>query len=139
LIVAFAILDTNVYIDHWERGAHATELDLVRQSLVVRHSAVVLSELRRGVRSPKARRTVEALRRVATTVWAPTVGDWWDAGEIVAKIGARAGWEAGKKRDFQNDALIGLTARRYGAVVVTSNAKDFELLGREIPFRLWLL
>jgi len=105
LTVAFAILDTNVYIDHWERGAHAAELDLVRQSLVVRHSAVVLSELRRGVRSLKARRTVEALRRVANTVWAPTAADWWDAGEIVAKIGSRLGWEVAKKREFQRFEL----------------------------------
>ena len=29
----------------------------------------------------------------------------------------------------QNDALIVLTARRHGAMVVTANQRDFELLG----------
>jgi predicted nucleic acid-binding protein len=137
--MAFAILDTNVYIDYWERGANVGELSQVRQSLIVRHSAVVLSELRRGVRSAKARRLIESLRRVASIVWTPTSDDWWRAGEIVAKIGNRLGWDAPKRRDFQNDALIALTARRHGAVVVTSDAADFQLLAPEISLRLWIV
>jgi len=137
--VSFAILDTNVYIDHWERGAHAAELALVRQSLIVLHSAVVLLELRRGAHTFQARRMVDSLRRVATAIWTPTSADWWQAGEIVAKVGNRLGWEAAKKRDFQNDVLIGLTARGHGAVVVTSHASDFELLAKEVPLRLWIL
>jgi hypothetical protein len=32
-----AILDTNVYIDHWERGAHAAAFDIIRRSYVIRH------------------------------------------------------------------------------------------------------
>jgi predicted nucleic acid-binding protein len=137
--VSFAVLDTNVYIDHWEHGAHSDDLARVRQSLIVRHSAVVLSELRRGAHSAKARRMVESLRRIAGVVWTPTSVDWWRAGEIVAKIGNRHGWQAAKKRDFQNDALIALTARHHGAVVVTSNVDDFELLAREVSLRLWRL
>ena len=46
-------------------------------------------------------------------------------------------WERGlyhahKRRDFQNDALIGLTARRHGATIVTDNYADFELLRAEL-------
>ena len=134
--MSFAILDTNVYIDHWERGAHVAQLSPVRKAFIVRHSAVVLSELRRGARTPAARKTVEALRRVATLIWAPTADDWWWAGEVVAKLGNRHGWEAAKRRDFQNDALIGLTARRHGAVVVTSNTIDFEMLADELSIRV---
>ena len=43
----FAILDTNIYIDHWERGYYGETLETVRQAYIVRQSAVVLSELRR--------------------------------------------------------------------------------------------
>ena len=45
----WAILDTAVYIDHWE-GALGLEDALadVRRAFVVRHSSVVLSEPRRG-------------------------------------------------------------------------------------------
>jgi predicted nucleic acid-binding protein len=54
-------------------------------------------------------------------------------------IGDAHGWDRGKRRDFQNDALIGLTAVRHGATVVTANHTDFELLTREIPLSLFLV
>ncbi|HSF19132.1 MAG TPA: hypothetical protein VLK65_26635 [Vicinamibacteria bacterium] len=41
--MAWAILDTNVYIGHWERGLYDEALAQVRQAFIVRHSAVVLS------------------------------------------------------------------------------------------------
>jgi predicted nucleic acid-binding protein len=135
----YALLDSNIYIDHWERGAHTDELDEIRHAFIVRHSAVVLSELRRGAHSVAARRTVDALRRHATIVWAPSAADWWRAGELVQKLGARHDWDARKKRDIQNDALIALTAVQHGATVVTSNAADFDLLARELPLRALIL
>ena len=132
----FALLDTNVYIDHWEHGAHVEALREVRQGFIVRHSAVVLSELRRGAHTEGARDLVESLRGAAVVIWTPFEEDWWTAGELVSDIGRRRGWGAGKKRDFQNDALIALTARRNGATLVTSNRADFALLASEIPFRM---
>ena len=48
--MALAILDTSVYIDHWERGLYQDTLEDLRRAYVIRHSAVVLSELRRGAR-----------------------------------------------------------------------------------------
>jgi predicted nucleic acid-binding protein len=135
----FALLDSNVYIDHWEHGAHVDQLDEIRHAFIIRYSSVVLSELRRGAHSAVARRTVDALRRLATLVWTPTADDWWRAGQLVQKLGARHRWDARKKRDIQNDALIALTAVRHGATVVTSNRADFELLGRELPLRTHLL
>jgi predicted nucleic acid-binding protein len=56
------------------------------------------------------------------------VSDWWEAGRLVRNIGDKKDWDINKRRDFQNDALIALTARRYGATVVTANSSDFELL-----------
>ncbi len=128
----WAILDTDVYIGHWEAGRHDALLSEVRQGFLVRHSAVVLSELRRGARTPAARRRIEGLYRLARTVWEPTSADWWEAGRLVRAIGDRQGWEVGKRREFQNDALIALTARRYGATVVTTNRTDFALLASRL-------
>ena len=128
----WALIDTSVYIDHWERGLHADTLERVRRAFVVRHSAVVLSELRRGARTPEALRTVTRLHRLARTVWEPTAGDWWEAGRLIRTIGDARDWERTTRRDFQNDALIALTARRHGASVVTTNREDFELLAREL-------
>ncbi len=127
-----AILDTNVYIDHWERGFYKEALENVRRAFIVRHSAVVLSELRRGARTREARRLVGDLFRLAQVCWEPLVWDWWEAGRLVQQIGDAEGWEKNKRRDFQNDALIALTARRYGASVVTADRAGFDLLALEL-------
>ncbi len=126
----WVILDTNVYIDHWERGRFERSLSDIRRSHIVRHSAVVLSELRRGARRKEAQKLVASLHKLALPLWAPTASDWWEAGRLVRDIGDAEDWDTGKRRDFQNDALIALTARRHGAAVATNDAKDFNLLAR---------
>ena len=128
-----AILDTNIYIGHWEKGLYQEFLETLRQAYIIRHSAVVLSELRRGARTRDAERLVMMLYRLARICWEPTRSDWWEAGRLVRKIGDQERWETSKRRDFQNDALIALTARRYGATVVTTDRGDFELLAHELP------
>lgn len=132
----WAILDTNVYIGHWERGLYEETLEAVRRAYIVRHSAVVLSELRRGARTRQAEQLVAALFRLARVCWEPTAADWWEAGRLVRKIGDAKGWDRNKRRAFQNDALIALTSRRYGAAVVTADLSDFALLARELRPRL---
>lgn len=130
----WAIFDASVYIGHWERGLYEEHLAAVRTAFVLRHSAVVLSELRRGARTREAQRRVETLARFATIQWEPTAADWWDAGALIRKIGDAHGWDTRKRRDFQNDALIALTARRHGATVVTADSRDFELLADALGF-----
>ena len=44
-----------------------------------------------------------------------------------------------KRQEFQNDALIALSAERQGAAIVTSNQKDFDLLGSELKVSLVLV
>jgi len=133
--VRSAVLDTNVYIDFWERGLHAQTVQAVHAAFVVRHLAVVLSELRRGARTQQARRTVEGLHRIATEVWEPTAEHWWEAGKLVRDVGDQHSWDVNKRREFQNDALIALTVRQRGAVLVTSNRIDFQILERRLGFR----
>ena len=131
--MAFTILDTGVYIDHWEDSElHAEQIRQITQNSVVRHSAVVLSELRRGARSRAARRLVDSLQRIATVVWEPSSSDWWRAGQLIRTIGDAQDWETSKRREFQNDALIALTALRHGARLVTTNRTDFSLLARAL-------
>ena len=134
-----AVLDTNVYIGFWERGLHAQPVQAIHAAFVVRHSAVVLSELRRGARTQQARRTVEALQRIATEIWEPSANDWWEAGKLVRDLGDQLSWDIHKRREFQNDALLALTARRQGALLVTSNRSDFELLERRVGIRVQYL
>jgi len=64
--------------------------------------------------------------------WRSSGADWWEAGRIIRDVGDEQGWGPAKRRDFQNDTLIVLTARRHGATVVTVNRADFELLARAV-------
>lgn len=130
--MAVAILDTSVYIDHWERGLYQDSLKDLRRAYIIRHSAVVLSELRRGARGRDAELLVAGLFELATIRWEPSGADWWEAGRLVRNIGDNQDWDIHKRRDFQNDALIALTARRHGATVVTANYSNFELLRSEL-------
>ncbi len=132
----WAILDSDIYIGHWERGLYQEDLARVAKAFIVRHSSVVLSELRRGARTPQARRLVDSLHRIARVRWEPNDQDWWEAGRLVREIGDAEDWEINKRREFQNDALIALTARRHGAAVVTANAGDFDLLSGELGIRV---
>jgi len=60
------ILDTNVYIGHWERGLYQERVQGIRRRDLIGHSAVVLSALRRGARPMVIRRlaSLPAIRTV---------------------------------------------------------------------------
>jgi predicted nucleic acid-binding protein len=76
------------------------------------------------------------LHRIARVRWEPSDQDWWEAGRLVREIGDAENWEINKRREFQNDALIALTARRHGATIVTGNAGDFNLLSGKPGIRV---
>jgi predicted nucleic acid-binding protein len=130
--VRWAIIDTSVYIDYWERGLHDAALADVRKAFIIRQSSVVLSELRRGARTRAAQRLPQTLFGLARVQWAPTEADWWRAGLLIRELGDARHWDPHERMAFQNDVLIALTARRHGATIVTANRSDFELLGREL-------
>jgi predicted nucleic acid-binding protein len=132
----FAIIDTSVYVNHWEGRLDDQALAWVRAKFVVRQSSVVLSELRRGARTLQSRRLVEELRRLSKIQWAPDTADWWKTGVIIQKIGDTRNWDRRKRQEFQNDALIALSAQRYGATVITANRLDFDLLAKECRVRV---
>lgn len=129
----FAIIDTSVYVELLRHGRFAT--DLVALPQIVRNSAVVLSELRRGATLPRERRYVDELE-ADHPVFFPGLREWRRAGEILGRLRRVRGYEAKKLRDLHFDALIALTARSVGAVLITCNRKDFEDLQREEAFEL---
>jgi predicted nucleic acid-binding protein len=130
------ILDSNIYVAIWRSEDHSAALEGILRRFLIRHSSVVLSELRRGARTPEARRTVDQLHRLAREPWAPLAEDWWRAGELMRTIGDAEHWDVNRRRGFQNDALIALTARRHGAFVWTENVEDFERLRKRVAFGL---
>lgn len=128
-----AIIDTSVYIELLRHGRF--EEDLVSLPLLVRNSAVVLAELRRGAFLPRERRWIDELEE-SHPVFFPGQREWRRSGEILQRVRKNQGFEAHKLRELHFDALIALTARAVGATLITCNRSDFELLRKHERFDL---
>ena len=102
---------------------------------LIRNSSVVLSELARGA---TRRVEVDFLAALAGNhpILTPTESNWLESGAILSKIYKDKGFRPEKLRDLHFDVLIALSARNYGATVITSNRSDFELIGSYKAFRL---
>jgi predicted nucleic acid-binding protein len=119
------IFDTSIFIEHLRTNKYIDHFQNVTG--LVRNSAVVMSELLRG-----ATRRAE-LDFVSTLVknhpiLTPTERNWIESGEILSKIYKDRGFSPEKLRDLHFDVLIALTARNHGAILITSNKTDFELI-----------
>jgi len=128
-----AILDTSVYIENFRTGRFT--LALLRSPWIVRCSAVVLHELRRGARTPLELRFVRELAR-KLGILTPTERHWFNSAEILARIAARKGYDANKLRDLAFDTLIALSARDSGATLITCNREDFAEIGKHLVLKL---
>ena len=128
-----ALIDTSVYIELIRRGRFQDEL--IALPNLVRNSAVVLSELRRGATLPRERRWIDELE-AQHQVFFPGTWEWRRSGEILERLRRKRGYDPKKLRDLHFDALIALTARAIGALVVTCNGADFETIRGEERFEL---
>jgi predicted nucleic acid-binding protein len=127
------VFDTSVLIDHLRTGRHALRMGTL--NALVRNSSVVLAELRRGASSPADQhvlRTIEKNYPILT----PTRNHWLESGLLLARMRKEKGFEPAKLRDLHFDVLIALTARNYGAKLITSNRADFELIREYRDFNL---
>ena len=64
----------------------------------------------------------------------PTLGDWAQAGKVLALLAAEYGYEQIGRGRLTNDALIAISAARYGITVITANERDFARLQQFRPF-----
>ncbi len=131
----FAILDTNVYIDHWQSHGMEERLDAIKYRFLIRQCSVVLHELRRGAAKQDAIRAVENLLRSSPEIINPTDADWWQAAQLLNKLLMSHRIPRERLKNLQNDCLIAFCARRIGGVVITSDKKDFSLLEKFLPCR----
>ncbi|MGA9995201.1 MAG: type II toxin-antitoxin system VapC family toxin [Pyrinomonadaceae bacterium] len=105
-------------------------------------SAVVLQELTAGAVDKSDVQRWEASRRAhekAGTLLVPTGEDWWLAGKVLNSLlrglkskreGLTPKLHPAEKHRIIRDVLIARTARRAGALLVTDNVKDFEMIRR---------
>jgi len=101
-------------------------------------SSVVAHELYVGTATRAGRRLIDRLWHRSGRLGrllVPSANDWRDAGLTLADIGQQLGYGLVGQGRLTNDALLALSARRYGLTVLTLNAGDFSLLARFRPFR----
>ena len=127
------IFDTSIFIDHLRTNKFSNEIFNI--SGLVRSSSVVLSELARGAAKDDELDFVRALA-ANYPIFTPTERNLLESGEILSRIYKQKGYLPEKLRDLHFDVLIALTARNYGATVITSNKADFELIRKYIEFYL---
>jgi predicted nucleic acid-binding protein len=132
-----ALLDSSVYISAMRRGDEAV-LALRRSSIdtPLWLSAVVLEELYAGA-SGRILQSLERMEREfdrMKRILVPNLGDWTEAGRVLARLAARYGYEKIGGR-LANDALIAMSAARIGARVITVNEGDFRKLAEFRSFQ----
>jgi predicted nucleic acid-binding protein len=130
------IFDTSVLVDELRTGCHRKRIESVEG--LVRTSSVVLAELLRGVVGPEERNFLRSLAR-NHPILTPTEKNWLESGALLASMRADHGFAPNKLRDLHFDVLIALTARSYGARLITTNRKDFGLINgyRKIKLEVW--
>jgi predicted nucleic acid-binding protein len=127
------VFDTSVLIDQIRTNRHLDRM--LKIEGVVRNSAVVFAELRRGATTLVDRQVIESLERNQPT-FTPTEKNWLESGRLLSKIRTDHGFEPHKLRDLHFDVLIALTVRSHGACLITSNRDDFELIREYRDFNL---
>ena len=127
------IFDTSIFIDHLRTNKYARQIQYVNG--LIRNSSVVLAELSRGATGELEDAFVATLAK-NHPILTPTEKNWLDSGIILSKINKAKGFTREKLRGLHFDVLIALTARDYGATVITSNKADFELVLRFKTFKL---
>jgi predicted nucleic acid-binding protein len=131
-----AVFDTSVLIDQLRYDRHIVRIE--RLHLVIRYSSVVLAELWRGATNPDEQKILSGLAK-RNQILTPTENNWIESGQILARMQKDHGFEPKKLRELHFDVLIALTARAHGALLVTSNGADFELIReyRDFPLEVW--
>lgn len=136
------LLDSNVYIAGFNDPNSGDAFRAFHQKNLPRLilSAVVAHELLVGARD---RRRIDALERgllepfrTRRRIHVPTLATWNLAADIDRRLRALGSYESSlARRSFANDILIAATARELGAVLVTRNLSDFEIIRRVVPIR----
>ncbi|HEY1690858.1 MAG TPA: PIN domain-containing protein [Polyangiaceae bacterium] len=129
------LFDSSVWIDHLRYGALDDVIPALRGRFTLWLDSVVMAELSAGCRSKPERRIVERLvapfersGRIAT----PLHADFRKAAAALSALRSR-GKTLASPGGALLDALIMAIAGRMGALVVSTNLRDFAALSPQIP------
>jgi len=136
----WVVFDTNVYVAALREGVDGPAFARIRERAPRTFLASVVSaELWAGATDRAGRLAVreladqfDRLGRVVT----PDTRSWNLAGDVLGEMRRREPGLRAKIARLWNDALIALSARQIGALIVTDNVRDFELLRPFVRFDL---
>lgn len=131
------IFDTSVWVDHLRAGALTEIMPALRGRFSVTIETVAMAELLAGCRNRSERRVVEKLFAPferAGRVLHPAIADFTRAATALSFL-RQEGKTLKKPGSALLDGLIAAVAYREGALLVTSNRHDFELLASRMPFK----
>ena len=131
------LLDTTVYIDELQ-GRLSEDVEVSLRLTEVWHSGVTEAELMAlsGLLDHSHPGTKRALQQVVASVerrpWhrilIPDREVWREAGMLAGLLARLQHYGKAEHRRVLNDALILLSAEKYGCNVLTRNVSDFDLL-----------
>ena len=131
------LFDATVYIDQLKGQLPRPIVDLVASRTIL-HGAPALAELAVtiGVLDPADRRTqatlspiVETLARISPSrIIAPNYNIWLEAAVMTGILARTQAIPKQDRRKFLNDALLFLQAADAGAVLMSRNSRDLDLL-----------
>jgi predicted nucleic acid-binding protein len=132
------LFDSSIYISALRVGGDAA-LPLQRwaRESPLWLSSVVLEELYAGA-TRNEYRILEKLERDferARRVLVPNLGDWTQAGKVLARLAEKYSYERIGQARLTNDALIATSAGRAGITVITVNQRDFGRLAEFCPLQ----
>lgn len=137
------LFDTSIYISALRRG-DASILSSrrgTRRGEAHDHplwlSVVVLEELLVGARDRRMKKLLAHLERDferAGRLLVPLQSDWTAAGQVLALVGEKYGYEEVGRARMTNDALIAMSASRNGIGVQTMNNDDYRKIAEFHPF-----
>jgi len=130
------LFDSSLYIGAFRGDREAGLLfERWRGKAPIWVSSVVLEELYAGADAAAVRLIgkLESDFARARRVLVPNLSDWTQTGRILAKVGAKYGFERIGQGRLTNDALIAASAARCGIEVITGNARDFARLAEFCP------
>ena len=130
--------DTSVYVGNAAAILPAAVTDILDRGGLQFHCIVCLGEIIAGVSAfhPDAAgydRVRAHYQRLLHTipdnrVLTPDEDIWLEAGIVSGTLARTQGLQRHQRKEFLNDALIYLTAAKYGLPVLTANRDDFDLI-----------
>lgn len=136
------LYDTTVYIDILQ-GCFPQHGEAMLRATEAWHSPVTEAELAAtcGLLDPTHSQMRKIIEQIAAVIdrqpsyrtIPPDSESWREAGVLSGTLARTQGYGPEQRRRILNDALLFVTARKYGCVVLSRNVRDFDLLQQLDP------